>query len=149
MALRTRPFQKLATSLKTTLGGSRTARKAPSSFVPPTSQAILEETKRLLNMGWIRGSNAARADGLIVPFISEEACAFCLQGAFHRASFNLQALCAKGTAYEDARAALVKSCAKALKRPDPCGAHVWIFNDSVGRTHSEVLAVVTAAKATL
>jgi hypothetical protein len=106
---------------------------APSSVPRLTPRRILDETYRLLNEGWIQGSNACKADGEYVRFDDPRACAFCLQGALFRAGYNLGVLVSNkwDEVWWEAHDAL-----------DPDHGPMWDFNDDRQTTREDVLRYV-------
>lgn len=105
-----------------------------------TPRQILDETYRLLTDGWIQGSCACKADGEVVRFDDPRAKAFCLMGAFFRASNNLHALSNPNeTAFDKVEAALDGRVAP---------GSLWEFNDHKKTTREDVLRLVDEVRNT-
>lgn len=107
-----------------------------------TPRLILDETYKLLSDGWIQGSCACKADGEVVRFDDPRAKAFCLMGAFFRASSNLQAL----TRESGATDAFDKVEAALDGRVGP--GSLWEFNDHKKTTREDVLRLVDEVRST-
>ncbi len=90
---------------------------------------ILKAMRVKLANGWTQGVAARRADGEAVNSDDKKACAYCLMGAL----WSLNGI-AKGLAVE---LALIQTL-----RGDGVAGSLPAYNDAVGRTQGEILALV-------
>ena len=107
--------------------------------------AVLKRAAEILNNGdWTQGSNARRKDGTECSVIADDACAWCLVGALHRAIFEV---CTERRNTTDRQLLERRVYAAVHAVLPPWWSSVEGYNDLRGRTKSEVLRVVATAKA--
>ena len=103
---------------------------------------LLEEMKRLLEIGWTRSALARDKYGNKVSTKSEDACSFCLSGAVLRAVFNTSPA---DYVAENELMSMLEREVEALN-PGKCnswnGDNFVVWNDEYGRTKEEVIALV-------
>lgn len=108
----------------------------------------LERMEERLAHGWCQGEYARTADGCPTWAGSADAAQHCLMGAYYAACFPLPSV----THAAPARRAVLTYLMEALRsqeRKNPRGG--WralsVYNDTLGRTQEEVLALVRYARA--
>jgi hypothetical protein len=102
---------------------------------------VLQEAQALVRKGWCRGAMARDSVGDAVPYLSDEAVAFCVVGALEKVLLGVDKDSSPGqpSLYMRLRSQAVRALTSVT------GLSPAAFNDTHGRTQKEILQLFSQA----